>query len=200
MLAAFLLLMVILAVLARIVPEMNILFISLPLRVGLGLLMAAAFLPFDDSAAEFDRSEYNGSDQSQGQSVGGFIGQQQYCFQYGDVLWVDGRTYNHREENRHHESYGDFDSYGNVSPAEDGKHQKKGRNPCQYHCETEQFFDHLRLVHFTNSAEVRPLHKSVSNILDTAENFVGKSENHLQHPAAKEQHDHTDRHELGDYR
>ncbi|MHC4149266.1 MAG: flagellar biosynthetic protein FliR, partial [Planctomycetota bacterium] len=38
MLAAFLLLMVILAVLARIVPEMNILFISLPLRVGLGLL------------------------------------------------------------------------------------------------------------------------------------------------------------------
>ncbi|MHC4456528.1 MAG: flagellar biosynthetic protein FliR [Planctomycetota bacterium] len=45
-LAAFLLLMVVLAVLARIVPEMNILFISLPLRVGLGLLMAAMFLPF----------------------------------------------------------------------------------------------------------------------------------------------------------
>ncbi len=46
MLAAFLLLLVILAVLARVVPEMNILFISLPLRVGLGLLMAAMILPF----------------------------------------------------------------------------------------------------------------------------------------------------------
>lgn len=45
-LAAFLLLMVVLAVLARMVPEMNILFISLPLRVGLGLLMVAIFIPF----------------------------------------------------------------------------------------------------------------------------------------------------------
>jgi flagellar biosynthetic protein FliR len=45
-LAAFMLLMVILAVLARMVPEMNILFISLPLRVGLGLLMVAIFIPF----------------------------------------------------------------------------------------------------------------------------------------------------------
>ena len=45
-LAAFLLLMVVLAILARIVPEMNILFISLPLRVGLGLLMVTIFLPF----------------------------------------------------------------------------------------------------------------------------------------------------------
>ena len=45
-LAAFLVLMVTLAVLARIAPEMNILFISLPLRVGLGLLMAGIFLPF----------------------------------------------------------------------------------------------------------------------------------------------------------
>jgi flagellar biosynthetic protein FliR len=45
-LAAFLLLMAVLAVLARIVPEMNILFISLPLRVGLGLLMVTIFLPF----------------------------------------------------------------------------------------------------------------------------------------------------------
>jgi flagellar biosynthetic protein FliR len=44
--AAFLLLMVILAVLARMVPEMNILFISFPLRIGLGLLMVAIFLPF----------------------------------------------------------------------------------------------------------------------------------------------------------
>ena len=45
-LAAFLVLMVILAVLARMVPEMNILFISLPMRVGLGLLMVVVFLPF----------------------------------------------------------------------------------------------------------------------------------------------------------
>ncbi len=53
-LAAFLLLMVVLAVLARMVPEMNILFISLPLRVGLGLLMVALFLPFISSfVAEF---------------------------------------------------------------------------------------------------------------------------------------------------
>jgi len=53
-LAAFLLLMVVLAVLARMVPEMNILFISLPLRVGLGLLMVAMFLPFISSfVAEF---------------------------------------------------------------------------------------------------------------------------------------------------
>jgi len=46
MLAAFLLLMVVLAVLARIAPETNILFISLPLRVGLGLMLAALFIPF----------------------------------------------------------------------------------------------------------------------------------------------------------
>jgi flagellar biosynthetic protein FliR len=53
-LAAFLLLMVVLAVLARMVPEMNILFISLPLRVGLGLLMVVAFLPFINTfVAEF---------------------------------------------------------------------------------------------------------------------------------------------------
>ncbi len=48
-LATFLLLMVVLAVLACMVPEMNILFISLPLRVGLGLLMVAIFLPFISS-------------------------------------------------------------------------------------------------------------------------------------------------------
>jgi flagellar biosynthetic protein FliR len=54
LLAAYLLLMVVLAVLARIVPEMNILFISLPLRVGLGLLMAAIFVPFVNGfVAEF---------------------------------------------------------------------------------------------------------------------------------------------------
>jgi len=53
-LATFLLLMVVLAVLARMVPEMNILFISLPMRVGLGLLMIVVFLPFiNDFVAEF---------------------------------------------------------------------------------------------------------------------------------------------------
>jgi len=52
--AAFLLMSVILAVLARIVPEMNILFISLPLRVGLGLLMVIVMLPFISTfTAEF---------------------------------------------------------------------------------------------------------------------------------------------------
>lgn len=45
-LAAFLVLMVILAVLARLIPEMNILFISLPMRIGMGLLMVVIFLPF----------------------------------------------------------------------------------------------------------------------------------------------------------
>jgi flagellar biosynthetic protein FliR len=48
-LAAFMMLMVVLAVLARMVPEMNILFISLPVRVGLGLLMVAIFMPFISS-------------------------------------------------------------------------------------------------------------------------------------------------------
>ena len=53
-LAAFLLLLVVLAVFARIMPDMNILFISLPLRVGLGLLMAGIFLPFiNEFVAEF---------------------------------------------------------------------------------------------------------------------------------------------------
>jgi len=53
-LAAFLLLLFVLAILARIVPEMNILFISLPLRVGMGLFMAVIFLPFiNDFIAEF---------------------------------------------------------------------------------------------------------------------------------------------------
>jgi flagellar biosynthetic protein FliR len=54
MLAAFLLLMVTLAVLARIAPEMNILFISLALQVGLGLLLVGTFLPFINGfVAEF---------------------------------------------------------------------------------------------------------------------------------------------------
>jgi flagellar biosynthesis protein FliR len=46
MLAAFIILMIVLAVLARMVPEMNILFISLPLQVGMGLLMMAIFVPY----------------------------------------------------------------------------------------------------------------------------------------------------------
>ena len=54
MLAAFLILLVVLAVFARIMPDMNILFISMPLRVGLGLLMAGIFLPFiNEFVAEF---------------------------------------------------------------------------------------------------------------------------------------------------
>jgi flagellar biosynthetic protein FliR len=46
MLAAFLLLLMVLAVFSRIIPEMDILFISMPLRIGLGLLMAGMFFPF----------------------------------------------------------------------------------------------------------------------------------------------------------
>jgi flagellar biosynthetic protein FliR len=49
MLAAFLVLMVALALLARLVPEMNILFVSMPVRVGLGLFMVGVFLPFVNS-------------------------------------------------------------------------------------------------------------------------------------------------------
>ena len=46
LLASFLLLLVALGVLARVAPEMNILFISLPMRVGLGIIMAMIFIPF----------------------------------------------------------------------------------------------------------------------------------------------------------
>jgi len=46
MLAAFLLLLMVLAVFARIIPEMDILFISMPLRIGLGLMMMGMFFPF----------------------------------------------------------------------------------------------------------------------------------------------------------
>ena len=54
MLAAFLLLMVVLGVIARIAPETEILFISLPLQVGLGLMLAAMFIPFINGfVAEF---------------------------------------------------------------------------------------------------------------------------------------------------
>lgn len=45
-LAAFLVLMVALALLARLVPEMNILFVSMPMRLGMGLIMTSVFLPF----------------------------------------------------------------------------------------------------------------------------------------------------------
>ena len=45
-LAVFLLLLVVLAIMARIAPEANVLFLSLPLRCGLGLLMVGMFLPF----------------------------------------------------------------------------------------------------------------------------------------------------------
>jgi flagellar biosynthetic protein FliR len=45
LLAGFLLLSVTLAVLARALPEMNILLASLPLRVGLGFILAAALVP-----------------------------------------------------------------------------------------------------------------------------------------------------------
>lgn len=44
-LAAFFVLSVVLAILARVMPEMNVLFTSLPLRMGLGLILAAAILP-----------------------------------------------------------------------------------------------------------------------------------------------------------
>jgi flagellar biosynthetic protein FliR len=47
-LAALLVLLVALAILARIVPEMDIFFISFPLRMLLGLLMLVAFVPFID--------------------------------------------------------------------------------------------------------------------------------------------------------
>ena len=45
MLAAFVVLSVVLGILARVLPEMNILLTSFPLRIALGLLMAAALMP-----------------------------------------------------------------------------------------------------------------------------------------------------------
>ncbi len=44
-LALFLVMMVVLGVLARVLPDMNILFISMPLRVGAGLVVMIVFLP-----------------------------------------------------------------------------------------------------------------------------------------------------------
>ncbi|MCL5278471.1 MAG: flagellar biosynthetic protein FliR, partial [Planctomycetes bacterium] len=46
LLAAFLLLMVALALLARLIPEMDIFFIGMPIQAALGLFLAAVFIPF----------------------------------------------------------------------------------------------------------------------------------------------------------
>jgi flagellar biosynthesis protein FliR len=46
MMAAFLLLLIVLGIFARIMPDMDILFISMPLRIGMGLMMIGIFLPF----------------------------------------------------------------------------------------------------------------------------------------------------------
>ena len=43
--AAFLVITVALGVLARALPEINVLFLSLPIRMGVGVLMAAALVP-----------------------------------------------------------------------------------------------------------------------------------------------------------
>jgi len=48
LLAAMLILLVALAILARMVPEMDIFFISFPLRIALGLIMLILFVPFID--------------------------------------------------------------------------------------------------------------------------------------------------------
>lgn len=49
--AAFLILSVVLGILARVLPEMDILMTSFPLRIALGLFMAAAVMPVLDSFA-----------------------------------------------------------------------------------------------------------------------------------------------------
>jgi flagellar biosynthetic protein FliR len=46
LLAAFLLLMVALALLARLIPEMDIFFIGMPVQAALGLFLATVFMPF----------------------------------------------------------------------------------------------------------------------------------------------------------
>jgi flagellar biosynthetic protein FliR len=45
-LAVFLLLMVVLAIMARIAPESDVLFLSLPIRIGLGLIIMGVLSPF----------------------------------------------------------------------------------------------------------------------------------------------------------
>jgi flagellar biosynthetic protein FliR len=56
-LAAFLVVTMVLGVLARVLPEMNILMTSLPLRIGMGLVMAIAMVPllqgFTDEVAQW---------------------------------------------------------------------------------------------------------------------------------------------------
>jgi flagellar biosynthesis protein FliR len=59
-LAAFLVVTVVLGVLARVLPEMNILMTSLPVRIGMGLIMAIAMVPLlqgftDDVAGWINR-------------------------------------------------------------------------------------------------------------------------------------------------
>ena len=49
MLAGFLILAVLLCILARVLPEMNLLMLSFPLRVGVGLVMATAIMPSMDA-------------------------------------------------------------------------------------------------------------------------------------------------------
>ena len=51
-LAIFLLITVSLAIMARIAPEVNILFLSMPIRIGAGLMMAGIYLPFISNFAK----------------------------------------------------------------------------------------------------------------------------------------------------
>ncbi|MDO8302727.1 MAG: flagellar biosynthetic protein FliR, partial [Sedimentisphaerales bacterium] len=46
LLAASLVLMVVLAIAARVMPDMDIFFISMPLKIGLGLVMITFMLPY----------------------------------------------------------------------------------------------------------------------------------------------------------
>ncbi|MEJ5259277.1 MAG: flagellar biosynthetic protein FliR [Anaerohalosphaeraceae bacterium] len=46
LLAAFMLLMVVLAFMARVAPESNVLFLSFPLRIGMGLILLGFFVPY----------------------------------------------------------------------------------------------------------------------------------------------------------
>ena len=56
MLAAFIVMLTVLAITARVVPEMNILFVSMPVRVGMGLALAVVFLPtLQEFLAEFSQ-------------------------------------------------------------------------------------------------------------------------------------------------
>ncbi len=48
LLAASLILMFVLAISARVMPDMDILFLSLPLKIGLGIIMIIFMLPYID--------------------------------------------------------------------------------------------------------------------------------------------------------